>query len=228
MMASSSAVIRDGAEKRIDPTTLVPGDIVRLCLGDRVPADLRIIYTADLRTECSSLTGEPDAIAATVVAVHEAPIECRNVVFSSSLVMNGEGYGVVIKTGDNTMIGSIASLAAGSGRGTEETLLEKEVHRFVNFIALIAFINAFAFFGIGMGRKQPWINALVNGFIVVLVANVPGSCELHLCCAFNALTGRPACRGPAGDGDELPEHHGQAHGAAQRAGQADQHHRVAG
>jgi sodium/potassium-transporting ATPase subunit alpha len=181
MMASSSAVIRDGAEKRIDPTTLVPGDIVRLCLGDRVPADLRIIYTADLKTESSSLTGEPDAIAATVVAVHEAPIECRNVVFSSSLVMNGEGYGVVIKTGDNTMIGSIASLAAGSGTGTQETLLEKEVHRFVNFIALIAFINAFAFFGIGMGRKQPWINALVNGFIVVLVANVPGAC---LCTAI--------------------------------------------
>lgn len=103
MMASSTAVIRDGTEKRIDPTLLVPGDVVRLCLGDRVPADLRIIFTADLRTECSSLTGEPDAIAATVVAAHEAPLECRNVVFSSSLVMNGEGFGVVIKTGDNTM-----------------------------------------------------------------------------------------------------------------------------
>ena len=106
MMASSSAVIRDGAERRIDPTLLVPGDLVRLCLGDRVPADLRIIYTADLRTECSSLTGEPDAIAATVVAAHETPLESRNVVFSSSLVMNGEGYGVVIKTGDNTMSAS--------------------------------------------------------------------------------------------------------------------------
>ena len=172
MLASSTAVIRDGQERRIDPAGLVPGDIVRLCLGDRVPADLRIIFCADLRTECSSLTGEPDAIPATVTAVHEAPIECRNIVFSSSLVMNGEGYGVVIKTGDNTMIGSIANLAAGSGH-VAETLLEQEVHRFVNFIAVLAIIMAFCFFGIGMGRGRPWRDSFINGFIVVLVANVP-------------------------------------------------------
>ena len=172
MLASSTAVIREGAERRIDPAGLVPGDVVRLCLGDRVPADLRIIFCADLRTECSSLTGEPDAIPATVTAVHEAPIECRNIVFSSSLVMNGEGYGVVIKTGDNTMIGSIANLAAGSGV-VAETLLEQEVHRFVNFIAVLAIIMAFCFFGIGMGRGRPWRDSFINGFIVVLVANVP-------------------------------------------------------
>jgi magnesium-transporting ATPase (P-type) len=150
----------------------VPGDVVRLCLGDRVPADLRIIATSDLKTECSSLTGEPDAISATVLAAHEAPLEARNIVFASSLVMNGEGYGVVTKTGDATMIGSIATLAAGSGR-VEETLLEKEIHRFVNFIAIIAVVTAFVFFGIGMGRGRPFISTFINGFIVVLVANVP-------------------------------------------------------
>jgi magnesium-transporting ATPase (P-type) len=150
----------------------VPGDVVRLCLGDRVPADLRIVATSDLKTECSSLTGEPDAIAATVLAQHEAPLEARNIVFSSSLVMNGEGYGVVTKTGDATMIGSIATLAAGSGH-VEETLLEKEIHRFVNFIAITAVITAFIFFGIGMGRGRPFISTFINGFIVVLVANVP-------------------------------------------------------
>ncbi len=150
----------------------MPGDVVRLCLGDRVPADLRIIHTSDLKTECSSLTGEPDAIAATVTAQHEAPLEARNIVFASSLVMNGEGFGVVTKTGDGSMIGSIASLAAGSGR-VAETLLEAEIHRFVNFIAVAAIITAFAFFGIGMGRKRPFISTFINGFILVLVANVP-------------------------------------------------------
>lgn len=150
----------------------MPGDIVRLCLGDRVPADLRLIAVSDLKTESSSLTGESDAITATVVAVHEAPLECRNVVFSSSLVMNGEGYGVVIKTGDHSMIGSIATLAAGSGV-IEETLLEKEVHRFVLVIAVIAVITAGALFGIGMGRGRPFIFSFVNGFIIVIVANVP-------------------------------------------------------
>lgn len=194
MMASSTAVIRDGTERRIDPAELVPGDLVRLCLGDRVPADLRIIATYDLRTECSSLTGEPDAIPATVVAKHEAPIEARNIVFSSSLVMNGEGYGVVIKTGDNTMIGSIASLAAGSGH-VEETLLEQEVHRFVNFIAVMAIIMAFVLFGIGMGRKpQNFIDSFVNGFIVVLVANVPEGLPATVTSCLSITAKRMAAR----------------------------------
>ena len=112
--------------QKIDPALLVPGDVVRLCLGDRVPADMRIVYTADLKTECSSLTGEPDAIAATVVALHDSPLEARNIAFSSSLVMNGEGFGVVIR-----MIGSIATLASGSGQHATETLLEMEIHRCV-------------------------------------------------------------------------------------------------
>lgn len=76
-----------------------------------------------------------------------------------------------MRTGDNTMIGSIAALAS-SGH-TDETLLQKEIHRFVNFIAVLAIITAFVCFGIGMGRKQPPISTFVNGFIVVIVANVP-------------------------------------------------------
>ena len=115
-------MIREGQEIRIPPQDLVTGDIVRLNLGDRVPADVRLIAVSALKTECSSLTGESDSIVATVVAAHPAPVECRNVVFASSLVMNGEGFGVVIKTGDETMIGSIATLAAGSGAQEMSTL----------------------------------------------------------------------------------------------------------
>jgi sodium/potassium-transporting ATPase subunit alpha len=194
MMASVTTVIRDGKELRINPEELVPGDVVRLTLGDRVPADMRIIYTADLKTESSSLTGEPDAIAATVNAVHEAPIECRNLVFSSSLVMNGEGFGVVTRTGDNTMIGSIASLASGSGQGHSETLLEVEMHRFVNFIAIMAIISAFVLFGIGMGRHRPPIFAFVNGFIVVVVANVPEGLPATVTSCLSITAKRMAAR----------------------------------
>ena len=194
MMASVCTVVRDGKELRINPAELVPGDVVRLTLGDRVPADMRIIYTADLKTESSSLTGEPDAIAATVNAVHEAPIECRNLVFSSSLVMNGEGFGVVTRTGDSTMIGSIANLASGSGQAHDETLLEKEVHRFVNFIAILAVISAFVLFGIGMGRKRPFIDAFVNGFIVVVVANVPEGLPATVTSCLSITAKRMAAR----------------------------------
>ncbi len=162
VLASSTSVVRDGVERRINAADLVPGDVVHLVLGDRVPADVRIIATSDLKTECSSLTGEAEAIPASVVAVHTAPLECRNIVFNGSLVMNGDGYGVVVRTGDNTMIGAIAALAASSGR-EEKTLLEKEVHRFINFVSALAIVTAFVFFGIGMGRKQPFISSFVNG-----------------------------------------------------------------
>ena len=142
---------------------LVPGDIVRLSLGDRVPADLRVIHCVDLKTECSSLTGESEAITACVTAQNTAPLEARNLVFSSSLVMNGEGLGVVTRTGDATMIGCIAALAAGSGRGSSETLLEGEIRRGVNLLARLAIVTAFVFFGIGMGRHQPVISTFING-----------------------------------------------------------------
>ena len=114
-------VIRDGAESRVAAVELVPGDVVLLSLGDRVPADLRIIAHKELKVEASSLTGESDAIACCVDAAHATPLEARNLVFHSSLVMNGEGRGVVIRTGDATMIGSIAGLV-GATAAVESTM----------------------------------------------------------------------------------------------------------
>ena len=64
--------------------------MLRCSLGDRVPADIRIIDSKELKVEASSLTGESDAIAVTCEPQHELPMEARNLVFNSSLVMNGE------------------------------------------------------------------------------------------------------------------------------------------
>ncbi|MEW5298334.1 MAG: hypothetical protein WDW36_001472 [Sanguina aurantia] len=171
MMPSRCSVFRDGAESKVDATQLVPGDLVRLGIGDRVPADIRIIVTADLKVECSSLTGESDLIPASVDREHDLPAEARNIVFMSSLAMSGEAYGVVVRTGDHTFIGAISSLATVTH--VERSTLQVEVHRLVWFIGCISFASAITFFVIGVGRKMDPLTAFVNGFILVIVANVP-------------------------------------------------------
>lgn len=172
LLPTSCNVVRGGVEMRCDPKDIVVGDIIHLHLGDRVPADVRIIHSKDLKLEMSSLTGESKPITMVVDPASENPLESRNIGFSSSLVMQGSGHGVVIRTANNTMIGTIASLAAGSGI-VEESLLQKEIHRFVNIIAIFALCSAITLFVIGISRGVSFLTCFVNGFIVVLVANIP-------------------------------------------------------
>ncbi|MEW5296912.1 MAG: hypothetical protein WDW36_000158 [Sanguina aurantia] len=171
MMPSRCSVFRDGAEIKVDAVDLVPGDLVRLGIGDKVPADIRIISTSDLKVECSSLTGESDLIPAVVDRENDLPAEARNIVFMSSLAMSGEAYGVVVRTGDHTFIGAISSLATDTHM--ERSTLQVEVHRLVWFIGCVSFASAISFFVIGVARKMDPLQAFVNGFILVIVANVP-------------------------------------------------------
>ncbi len=180
LLAATSTVVRDGQERRIDASHLVPGDVVRLALGDRVPADLRMIAVSEMRTDKSGITGESAPVKATAEADPQGtpPLRSSSLVFNSSLVVVGEGTGVVTKTGTATMIGSIASLASGTA-GTHETLLQKEVKHFVFFIAAFAACTAIILFVIGISRaaavydnripKAAFLNAFING-----ACNAPG------------------------------------------------------
>jgi hypothetical protein len=86
-------------------------------------------------------------------------------------VLNGEGYGVVVRCGDNTYIGKINQLASETS-GTETTL-QRDINFFVKVIAAIAITMAVVLFSAGMGRKMKFESAFVNGVVVVLVANIP-------------------------------------------------------
>jgi hypothetical protein len=101
----------------------------------------------------------------------DKPHESKHIAFMSSQVLNGEGTGIVIRCGDNTFIGKINSLAAGT-KGTETTL-QQDITRFIKFISALAITMAVILFSAGLGRRMTFPKAFVNGVIVVLVANIP-------------------------------------------------------
>ncbi|MFN6961400.1 MAG: HAD-IC family P-type ATPase, partial [Rhodocyclaceae bacterium] len=114
MLSLHAMVLRDGRRQEIEAADLVPGDIVLIASGDKVPADLRLIETRSLRIEEAALTGESEPVEKSVAAVAEnAPIGDRTcMAYSGTLVVFGQGKGVVVATGDATEIGRIGRMLA--------------------------------------------------------------------------------------------------------------------
>lgn len=135
-------VLRDGEEQAIESTELVPGDIVVLHEGDRIPADGRIISESGLLSNESMLTGESEAIAkdAKAISGQKKVYEQRNMVFSGSFVITGAGKFVVTATGNSTEYGRIASLASSLG---EESPIQAKMNKLVAQIAVVVVILAF-------------------------------------------------------------------------------------
>lgn len=152
-------VLRDGTEQAIEATELVPGDIVILHEGDRVPADGRIISESGLLTNESMLTGESDSIAKDAKAVSgiKKVYEQRNMVFSGSFVVTGTGRFVVTATGNNTEYGRIASLASSLG---EESPIKTKMDKLVGQIAIIVIVLAVIVLMIQLFDGIPILQAL--------------------------------------------------------------------
>lgn len=105
-------VVRNGVEMKMDATKLVVGDIVKVELGKKIPADLRIIDSQGMKVDNSSLTGETELLPRSAKCTNDNPLESKNIAFFSTLNREGAGKGVVFATGDRTFIGQIANLAA--------------------------------------------------------------------------------------------------------------------
>ena len=135
MAAPRAKVVRGGAVQQVDARELVPGDIILLEEGDRVPADLRLIETEELEVDESPLTGEsapvekdPEAVLSPEVPVYERV----NMAFMGTYVVRGRGKGVVVATGMSTELGRIA--ASLEEVEAEKTLFEVELDRFGKWI----------------------------------------------------------------------------------------------
>ncbi len=130
------AVIRDGEEQTLDATELVPGDVVVLREGDRIPADGRIINESGLLADEAMLTGESTAIAKDARAISgiKKVYEQRNMVFAGSFVVTGTGKVLVTATGNDTEYGRIASLASSV---EESSPISEKINKLVFKIAIV-------------------------------------------------------------------------------------------
>ena len=149
MLSPRAVVLRDGERRTIDAEALVPGDIVLLEAGDRVPADLRILSGHNLRVDEAVLTGE-----SVPVEKREQPVDAAaelgdrsSMAFSGTLVAYGRGQGVVVATGQGTEIGKVSTLLADVEEIT--TPLLRQIAEFGRWLSAIIVLLAGVTFGIG-------------------------------------------------------------------------------
>lgn len=167
-------VIRDGKRKKMKSTQLVPGDVVLIEAGDRIPADLRLVEVTDLMVEEASLTGESEAVEKTnreINCQQELPLGDRlNMAYMSTTVIAGRGKGVVVATGMDTEIGQIAGMLQEQKK--ELTPLQKKLNQVgKNLGVIILFIIAIVVL-MGCLRGIPFFDMFLTG-IALAVAAVP-------------------------------------------------------
>jgi P-type Ca2+ transporter type 2C len=173
LLPETATVRRGGRKQTIPAVELVPGDVVLLREGDRVSADGRVLRSAELRVDMSTLTGESKPIARTTEPLAAAPIdplEAENVVFAGTFVTSGSGSAAVVATGAATRLGGISTLTSHVIR--RPTPLRLQLNRAVRFLAAFAVATGVGFFGISLGLGTP----ARDGFLFavgVIVALVP-------------------------------------------------------
>ncbi|MCM8774825.1 MAG: HAD-IC family P-type ATPase, partial [Candidatus Omnitrophica bacterium] len=133
-MTTQTTVLRDGMEKNIPSAELVPGDIVMIASGDKIPADMRVLKVRDLQVNESALTGESLPIEKKIEPLAEETVlaDRVNMVYTSALVTYGHGRAVVVATGDRTEVGRISELI--SSAADLATPLTKKIAHFSHFL----------------------------------------------------------------------------------------------
>jgi P-type Ca2+ transporter type 2C len=171
MAAPLATVLRDGEEIDVPAARVVPGDMVLLHAGDKVPADIRLTEVFNLRIEESALTGESVAVEKLASPLDNLPLaERRNMAHAGTTASYGRGRGVVIGTGASTEFGRIAAMLQGVETG--RTPLQENLDRMGRSLAKIAIIVVAGIVGLGVLRGQPFIEMFIFG-IALAVAVVP-------------------------------------------------------
>jgi len=182
MLSSDAVVVRNGKEVKVPATQLVPGDVVKLSLGDKVPADCRMAVVGQLACAEAALTGESVPIEKTydAIAIDGDPMQTplgdrHNMVFSATLVAQGSGTGVIVATGDETEIGTINALV--SQVEVQRTNVLEQIDTVSTYLAVFILITATATFFVAwkMTGLTP-IDSLSTS-LVCAVAMIPEGLE---------------------------------------------------
>lgn len=172
MLSAQARVRRDGRVERIAAEDLVPGDIVLVEAGDRVPADARLVVAHALEVAEAVLTGESHAVGKSVAPVAEesALAERHDMLYLNTVVTRGRGEAIVVATGAATEMGRLASLLASQSEPA--TPLQEQLDRLGKRLATIALVVIAAIFVMGLLRGDDLIATLLTA-IALAVAAIP-------------------------------------------------------
>jgi P-type Ca2+ transporter type 2C len=173
MAAPMATVLRDGEECEVPARDLVPGDVVVLRSGNRVPADARLIEAANLQIQEAALTGESVPIEKHIAPLGSPALplgDRRNMAHAGTVVTYGRGRAMVVATGMTTEFGKIAQLLQSVQAG--KTPLQENLDKLGHVLARAALVVVAVIVALGLWRGQPFIEMLVFG-IALAVAVVP-------------------------------------------------------
>ncbi|MFQ3234780.1 MAG: Ca2+-transporting ATPase [Paraglaciecola sp.] len=173
LAAPKAKVLRNGQVVTLAAKLLVPGEVVVLEAGNIVPADLRLLKVENLQVDESALTGESHSASKQAASLHNThlpPGEQTNLVFMSSLIVSGQGSGVVIASGQESQMGQIAQLLAADKQ--VKTPLQVRLLRFGRYLVIAVLVLCAVIFAAGLLQGKPALLMLLTA-VSLAVAAVP-------------------------------------------------------
>jgi magnesium-transporting ATPase (P-type) len=173
MLSAEARVIRGGQARLLPAEELVPGDVVLLESGDKIPADLRLIEVKNLRTEEAALTGESVPIDKTTESVAENATvgDRQGMAFSGTLVASGRGTGVVVGTGSSTELGRINQMMAAVS--ALETPLLRQIKKFGYAITAVVAVLTVIVFAYGRWVQSMEFVTIFQAVVSIAVSVIP-------------------------------------------------------
>lgn len=171
-MSTTATVIRNGKQSDIDSVGLVPGDLVVLQAGNKIPADLRLITVKDMQVDESALTGESVATEKNTRPADESTMigDRQNMGFAATIVTYGSAKGTVVTTGDHTEVGKInTSIATASELDTPLTL---KIKKFSHMLLWVILVFALLILGIAYLRGESLADAFMVA-VALMVGAIP-------------------------------------------------------
>ncbi|MGQ9681141.1 MAG: cation-translocating P-type ATPase [Anaerolineae bacterium] len=194
LAAQRARVLRDGHERQVDAQDLVPGDVVLLEAGSRVPADVRVTRAIDLQVDESALTGESLAVTKTEqpLAGADLPVgDRRNMAFLGTAVVRGRGSGIVVETGVRTAFGGISTQVREVGE--TKTPLQRRLDSFSRVIALAVLGVTTLVVALGLLAGEALADILLTA-VATAVATVPEGLPVTITVALAVGVSRMAKR----------------------------------
>ncbi len=193
LVSAQARVRREGQQLLINAEELVPGDVILLESGDKVPADLRLVQVNNLAVDESFLTGESIAAAKRLdLQEREIPVSNRlNMAYAGSTVTSGRGLGLVTATGRYTEVGKIARIVAEEEGSKPPLVLRMEKFSHQISVVVLAFAGVLGM--ISFGRGMP-VNEVLLLVIAMAVSAIPEGLPIAMTVALSLSTGRMAKR----------------------------------